>query len=194
MAFQTIIYQIFHIITILREDLFLDISYCPQSFLYCFKGEIGSTANVHTISCQVILNIFQDFSKVFVLCFSLIFFMFCRCHQVFGIVSKREMAAHSSHNFPSSIFTSIYRKGRASFQEDKWRNCHRHISWTGLKLSPSRFLLFCFINTPTSINLHTFCPSSSYIGLYKAANCTLLKPHLGKPYNALSRQKENWKE
>ena len=48
------------------------------------------------------------------LCFSLIFFMFCRCHQVFGIVSKREMAAHSSHNFPSSIFTSIYRKG-ASF-------------------------------------------------------------------------------
>ena len=34
--------------------------------------------------------------------------------QVFGIVSKREMAAHSSHNFPSSIFTSIYRKG-ASF-------------------------------------------------------------------------------
>ena len=62
LAFQTIIsnfikYFTFNI-TILIVDLFLDISYCPQSFLYCFKREIGSTANVHTISCQVISKYF----------------------------------------------------------------------------------------------------------------------------------------
>ena len=65
LAFQTIIsnfikYFTFNI-TILIVDLFLDISYCPQSFLYCFKREIGSTANVHTISCQVISKCFPRF-------------------------------------------------------------------------------------------------------------------------------------
>ena len=108
-------YQIFHIITILSVDLFLDISYCPQSFLYCFKGEIASTANVHTISCQVISKYFPRFFQsicivFFINIFHVLSLSLCPS-QVFGIVSKREMAAHSSHNFPSSIFTSIYRKG-----------------------------------------------------------------------------------
>ena len=145
-------------ITILGVDLFLDISYCPQSFLYCFKGEIGSTANVHTISCQVILNIFQDFSKVFVMCFSLIFFMFCRCHfaQVKSLVLfQKGKWQRTLPTISRQVFLLPFtERGRASFQEDKWRNCHRHISWTGLNSPPN----FCCFVQSNLINLHAFCP------------------------------------
>ena len=123
--------------------------------VYAGLGQIcptpGEICRVKYLYC-VFINIFHVLSLS--LCPS----------QVFGIVSKREMAAHSSHNFPSSIFTSIYRKG-ASFlpgrQMEKLSQTH---FMNRFKLPIKIFAVFIY--TPTLIDLHAFCPSSSHIGLY----------------------------
>ena len=105
-----------------------------------------------------------------------------RCHQVFGIVSKREMAAHSSHNFPSSIFTSIYRKG-ASFlpgrQMEKLSQTH---FMNRFKL-PIKFLLFC------SIKLNQFTGFLPFLILYRTVLSSKQYFIEASPYNA---DKKKW--
>ena len=97
--------------------------------------------------------------------------------QVFGIVSKREMAAHSSHNFPSSIFTSIYRKG-VSFLPGRQMEKLSQTHFMNRFKPPIKFLLFC------SINLNQFTCFLPFLILYRTVLSSKQYFIEASPYNA----------
>ena len=110
--------------------------------------------------------------------------MFCRCHfaQVKSLVLfQKGKWQRTLPTISRQVFLLPFtERGRASFQEDKWRNCHRHISWTGLN-SPPNFC--CFVSTihQPFIQFTCFLP---FLILYRTVLSSKQYFIEASPYNA----------